>query len=276
MADPRFQNFIGQLGINNTSRKGTGYNYAPFTVQQGQSTPGQTLFDKVANRKQTGANIYQNNRSSQTNRVAQDVAGKSAYNIPTDEFGLVNQTLTDQRPNFVNQIKSTTNRGKLALDTETAKNQWQQAKQLQDLGQYGFSGNIQIDPGTAIPGADPNNKGAQAVALAMKAEANNTPYVWGGNSLTKGVDCSGLVQQVYRQLGIEVPRTTYQQAKNGKPVAMNALRPGDLVFFNNLGHVGIYMGNGKYVHAANSKLGTITSSLFGSSNGQPELAIRPY
>src|SRR4051794_33198327 len=109
MADPRFQNFIGQLGINNTSRKGTGYNYAPFTVQQGQSTPGQTLFDKVANRKQTGANIYQNNRSSQTNRVAQDVAGKSAYNIPTDEFGLVNQTLTDQRPNFVNQIKSTTN-----------------------------------------------------------------------------------------------------------------------------------------------------------------------
>lgn len=272
----QFQSFISKLGVQNGQRKNTGFNYTPFTIQQGQETPGQQLFSKIGDRKELGANIYQSGRTSQMNRIAQDVAGKSAYNIPTDEFGLVNQTLTDQRPAFTSQVQSIGDRGKLALQTEESKNAWGQAKNLQDLGQYAFTGSIQIDPGTAIPGASSDNPGAKAVALAMQAEKNHTPYVWGGNSLTRGVDCSGLVQQVYRQLGIQVPRTTYEQAKNGKPVKMNALRPGDLVFFRNLGHVGIYIGNGQYVHAANSKLGTIVSSLFSSSNGQPELAIRPY
>lgn len=276
MPTRQFNDFISQLGIKNPARKNVGYSYAPFTVQQGQETPGESLFTKVGERKQTGADIYSNARSQQTNRVAQDVAGKSAFNIPTDEFGLVTQTLTDQRQNFTNQIKSTTNRGKLALQTEEAKNAWQQAKQMQDLGQYGFTGGIEISGASAMPGASSGNKGAQAVALAMQAQKNGTPYVWGGNSLTRGVDCSGLVQQVYRQLGISVPRTTYEQAKSGRQVSLGELRPGDLVFYRNLGHVGIYIGNGKFVHAANSKLGTIVSSVYGSSNGSPEMAIRPY
>lgn len=276
MPDQRFNNFISQLGIKNPTRKNVGYSYTPFTVAQGQETPGESLFTKVGDRKQLGADIYSNGRTTQTNRVAQDIAGKSAFNIPTDEFGLVNQTLTDQRPNFTNQIKSTTNRGKLALQTEEAKNAWQQAKQMQDLGQYGFTGGIEISGASAMPGASSSNKGAQAVALAMNAQKRGLDYVWGGNSLVKGVDCSGLVQQVYRQLGVEVPRTTYQQAKSGRQVALNEMRPGDLVFYRNQSHVGIYIGNGKFVHAANSRLGTIVSSVYGSSNGSPELAIRPY
>lgn len=274
--DNRFGNFISQLGIRNPNRKNVGYNYAPFTVQQGQETPGEVLFGKVGDRKTLGADIYKNSRSQQTNRVAQDVAGKSAFNIPTDEFGLVNQTLSDQRQNFVDQLKSTTNRGKLALQTEEAKNVWNQANQMQNLGQYAFSGGIDVSGASAMPGASSGNKGAQAVALAMQAEKNNTPYVWGGNSLTRGIDCSGLVQQVYRKLGIQVPRTTYEQAKSGRRVGLNEMRPGDLVFYRNLGHVGIYIGNGKFVHAANSRLGTIVSSVYGSSNGSPEMAIRPY
>lgn len=82
-----------------------------------------------------------------------------------------------------------------------------------------------------------------------------TPYQWGGNSLSKGVDCSGLVQQIYKHFGINISRTTYSQIGEGKGVGMNELQAGDLVFFdfnpNVKGpeHVGIYLGNGKMLHA---------------------------
>lgn len=81
-----------------------------------------------------------------------------------------------------------------------------------------------------------------------------TPYVWGGNSLTNGVDCSGLVVQVFKHYGINLPRTTYDMIGEGKAVGMKGLRPGDLVFFDfgarpGPDHVGIYLGNGKMIHA---------------------------
>jgi|SRR5882757_2739324 len=270
VASKEFGNFMTSLGVKNPTLKKVGYNYAPFTVQTGQQTPGQNLFDKVTTRKTTGADIYNQNRADTTNRVASDIAGKSAFNIPTDEFGLVNNELTDNRPAFTAQLDAINQRGKNALATEEAKTAWQQAKSIQDLGQYGFSGY-----GTDVPGATSDNPGAKAVSLAMQAQKNGTPYVWGGNSLNTGVDCSGLVQQVYRQLGIDLPRTTWQQAKSGHKVDPSQIRPGDLVFYNNGAHVGIYIGNGQIVHAANSKLGTIVSSLH-NSNSWDNLVIRPY
>lgn len=82
-----------------------------------------------------------------------------------------------------------------------------------------------------------------------------TPYAWGGNSLTNGVDCSGLVQQIYKHYGINLPRTTYDMIGEGQAVSIKGLRPGDLVFFDTnknvkgADHVGIYLGNGKMIHA---------------------------
>jgi NlpC/P60 family protein len=82
-----------------------------------------------------------------------------------------------------------------------------------------------------------------------------TPYVWGGNDLRKGVDCSGLVTQVFAKFGIQLPRTTYNMIGTGKGVKMNELQVGDLIFFdtdNSSGgpdHVGIYLGDGKFIHA---------------------------
>src|SRR5690606_12533755 len=80
--------------------------------------------------------------------------------------------------------------------------------------------------------------------------------VWGGNSLTKGVDCSGLVQQVYKQLGIALPRTADQQAHTGVKTSISKLLPGDLVAWqggyrgpNYVGHIAIYLGNGKILEA---------------------------
>src|SRR5436190_14416120 len=75
-----------------------------------------------------------------------------------------------------------------------------------------------------------------------------TRYAWGGTS-PSGFDCSGLVQFVYAHFGIPLPRTTYGQFGRGRRVGRWGLRPGDLVFFEGVGHVGMYIGNGRFIHA---------------------------
>jgi cell wall-associated NlpC family hydrolase len=76
----------------------------------------------------------------------------------------------------------------------------------------------------------------------------NTPYVWGG-AAPGGFDCSGLVMWAYAQVGVSLPHSSYAQYGYGVPVSKDQLAPGDLVFFDGLGHVGIYIGNGQFVHA---------------------------
>lgn len=100
------------------------------------------------------------------------------------------------------------------------------------------------------------NGAIQREVLRMIAVIENarallgTPYVYGG-STTSGFDCSGFTQYVYKKAGISIPRVSYEQAKAGKPVSKAAMRPGDLVCFNSpVSHVGIYLGNGKFIHAS--------------------------
>ena len=88
--------------------------------------------------------------------------------------------------------------------------------------------------------------GARAVRLARHYKG--TPYRWGGTS-PKGFDCSGLVQYIYARLGVRLPRVTYAQWHAGRHVRRDQLRPGDLVFFDHLGHVGIYTAHGWFIHA---------------------------
>ena len=90
--------------------------------------------------------------------------------------------------------------------------------------------------------------GDQIVATAMKYLG--VPYVWGGTT-PAGFDCSGLVQYVFAQNGISLPRTTYDQITVVQQVSLVALQPGDLVFWGGASpyHVGIYIGDGQYIHA---------------------------
>ena len=96
-------------------------------------------------------------------------------------------------------------------------------------------------------------------------------YVWGGEDPSKGVDCSGYTKYVFNKVGIKIPRTALSQSKLGKTIDRNHLKKGDLLFFLTdkkrgipITHVGIYLNNNKFIHAASSKKGIIISSLSGT------------
>jgi len=91
--------------------------------------------------------------------------------------------------------------------------------------------------------------GARAVRIA--AHELGTPYRYGGMS-PSGFDCSGLVAYVYARLGVSLPHNAAAQFAYGRPVRRSQLRPGDLVFFHGLGHVGLYIGRGKIIHSPQS------------------------
>ena len=91
------------------------------------------------------------------------------------------------------------------------------------------------------------------------------PYVWGGNSLATGVDCSGYTKLIYEQYGVYLERHSGHQAQQGTPVTMDTIRPGDLVFYARNGvvyHVAIYIGNGQIIHAANETMGVCIQSVY--------------
>ena len=110
----------------------------------------------------------------------------------------------------------------------------------------------------------PTSKIGQAVVRAA-LQMRGIPYSWGGGGAggpskgiaqganTVGFDCSGLVQYAFAKYGVKLPRVSYEQFRAGKPVPTKAMRPGDLVFFNpgsnGPGHVGIFIGNGKFLQA---------------------------
>jgi cell wall-associated NlpC family hydrolase len=112
--------------------------------------------------------------------------------------------------------------------------------------------------------APPNVHGG-VVGIAM--QYLGVPYVWGG-STPRGFDCSGFVSYVFAQIGISVPHSSYAQFGMGTAISINALQPGDLVFFTGASHVGIYIGGGQFIHAPHTGDVVKISSLSGyySSN----------
>jgi cell wall-associated NlpC family hydrolase len=89
--------------------------------------------------------------------------------------------------------------------------------------------------------------GQRAAKTALRAVG--VPYRWGGSSPTGGFDCSGLVYWAYGRLGISVPHSSYALYGLGRNVPRSRLKPGDVLFFSGLGHVGLYIGRGRMVHA---------------------------
>ncbi len=117
------------------------------------------------------------------------------------------------------------------------------AAAAQQAAQNGGSGG---SPPTNLPNPPTSTLGGQAVAIAERYLG--VPYVWGGAS-PSGFDCSGLTMYVYEQLGVSLPHNAAAQYDSLPHVSESDLEPGDLVFFDGLGHVGLYIGGGEMIHA---------------------------
>jgi cell wall-associated NlpC family hydrolase len=109
-------------------------------------------------------------------------------------------------------------------------------------------------------GGNPGGGHSGVVAIAM--QYLGVPYRWGGASPETGFDCSGFTMYVFAQVGISLPHNAAMQYQLGSPVGREFLQPGDLVFFNNLGHMGIYIGGNQMIHAPHTgdvvKISTLT------------------
>lgn len=123
----------------------------------------------------------------------------------------------------------------------------------------GCASTPQPEPPASAAKRQPPVKRTEAVAdyaAGHAARMIGRPYRFGGATPSEGFDCSGLVQYGYRQAGMALPRSTDEQRSIAKPVRVDDLRRGDLLFFNQegkkFGHVGIYLGRGMFVHAPSS------------------------
>ena len=140
-------------------------------------------------------------------------------------------------------------------------------------GQYVAEGSV------AVVGDDPNTSeiGRQIVEFALQYQGY--PYTWGGTSPSTGFDCSGFTTYVYGHFGIQLHRVACDQAANdGVAVDISALQPGDLLCFYSsadyIGHVGIYIGNNRFIHSSTYTTGVIISELGGYYNTRGFIARR--
>ena len=106
---------------------------------------------------------------------------------------------------------------------------------------------LALEPTPAPPPPADASRGAQVVSIAMRYLG--VPYKWGGASPSSGFDCSGLTMYVFAQIGVSLPHYAAAQYGLGRAVSRDELAPGDLVFFRGLGHMGMYIGGGNFIHA---------------------------
>ena len=145
------------------------------------------------------------------------------------------------------------------------------AEQEQLLAQQGQSGESQSNSEssqTSSQGASTSSSTSSAVSSGGSGKGQEianyacqfvgNPYVAGGTSLTNGADCSGFVMSVYKNFGYSLPRSSYAQSSVGKSVSYSEAQPGDIIYYG--GHVAIYIGNGRIVHASTERTGIKTES----------------
>lgn len=155
----------------------------------------------------------------------------------------------------INKAKQEAAVAKKLLQQEQQKLKQLEAQQAQQNS--AANGNYKTTSYTSIiEEADGSSLGKKVAKYACQYIGN--PYVYGGTSLTKGADCSGFVYRVYKDFGYNLRRTSYEQRSEGKSVNYSDAEPGDLICYD--GHIGIYIGGGKIVHASSAKTGIKVSN----------------
>jgi cell wall-associated NlpC family hydrolase len=128
---------------------------------------------------------------------------------------------------------------------------------------------------TAAPAEDSTYASKATKALAFARAQIGKPYVWGATG-PGSYDCSGLTQAAWKAAGVDLPRTTYDQVNAGTTVSLANARPGDLIFFyDNIGHVGLYIGNGMMIHAPKPGTYVREESVFYDGESSIHSVVRP-
>ena len=148
------------------------------------------------------------------------------------------------------------------LEEEEAKKAAEEAAKAS----AGKSNSPNVDSSSIISGASGSAKGKDIANFACRYVGN--PYVAGGTSLTNGADCSGFTFAVYKEFGISLPRTSTSQRSAGREVSLSDAQPGDIVCY--AGHVAIYIGGGRIVHASTPSTGI----KYGNVNYKPVITVR--
>ena len=120
-------------------------------------------------------------------------------------------------------------------------------------GKTGYVPKQYVYVGTKAPSLTGSTyeKGQTVAEFAQRFVGN--PYVWGGTDLNRGADCSGFIGSIYRSFGYKLPRSSSELRSAGRKVSYSQKQPGDILCYN--GHVAMYIGNGKIVHASSRKTG---------------------
>lgn len=229
--------------INNQENIKSDENVQEFT----NSNEANTEIEENMNELSTDENISENNNSiEQTNLETSDMNDEGKSQISEEKTVLDDVASTDD------MIPQT-------VDF---------SEEVQDVQKE--NSNLQIDENTSslseINGNDIANYAVQFVG---------NPYVYGGTNLTEGTDCSGFTQSVYSNFGVNIARDSSSQINSGANIGTNIedALPGDLLCFN--GHVGIYIGNGQMVHAANPKRGIVINDVNYDKDKTLKAIVRP-
>ncbi len=140
---------------------------------------------------------------------------------------------------------------------------------------------ITAAPAAAIVDESSRGRGARAQAPTRAERAVKialgvvgTPYRWGGESPATGFDCSGLVRWAYGRVGVDLPHSSYALYGEGRRVSEANMEPGDILFFEGLGHVGLYLGNGRMVHSPETGRNVEVVRLTRTSYGTRLIGVR--
>ena len=194
-----------------------------------------------------------------TAKIANETAAESkvtVYGVVTADGGL-----KLRKEASLNSIVLTVLPKGTEVNVDRVGQEW--VRIITDGGQKGYVSAEFLSVREGVRTTRSTGSGSGSAVVAYGKQFIGTPYVWGGTNLNKGVDCSGFVYAVYKNFGITLNRSSYQMVNNGVEVSKSNLQAGDLVFFNaggdsRISHVGIYCGDGTYVHSTDGKAYGVT------------------
>lgn len=206
-------------------------------------------------------------KKSTAGRVVLGKLGQATQAIPIySQPNRRSRVYYEAKPNDYLVIRKTRTAGWFQVLMQTGQYGYAQTASVKQLPYDVTSNSAPKKPRSTYLASRGGGTGGAAVA-DYSLNFQGTPYVWGGNDPNRGIDCSGFVKKMYGTIGVNLPRTAAEQAMVGTPIyRLEDLRKGDRLYFwdkkrAKIGHTGIYLGDGNFVHSSSGRGGVATDYL---------------